>query len=153
MKFLQLKALNLLPLVLISLVLGISGGLIRLGEVSIPIAEAGIYYARWLFGDFDFDRARDGHGKKTWLIIPLLTGSSVFLFLMGYADLELILLMAGSLSLSLIMHLQSLKHPKFHTALLYGGVVSWFVGISSLGKQLPPIDSIYPDGLDHPVEN
>jgi hypothetical protein len=132
MKSLSFKAIHLLPLVFLSLVLGISGGWIRLGEVSIPIAEAGIYHGLIMTGGFlgtliSIERAMVME-KKTWLIIPLLTGSSMFAFLLGYSDLGLFLLMAGSLGLSLIMHLQTLKHPKFHTALLYGGAVSWFIG-------------------------
>lgn len=132
MKLLPIKALHLLPLVLLSLVLGISGGWLRLGNVSIPIAQAGIYHGLIMTGGFlgtliSIERAMVME-KKTWLIIPFLTGSSMFAFLLGYGDLGLFLLMAGSLGLSLIMHLQTLKHPNFHTALLYGGAVSWFVG-------------------------
>ncbi len=132
MKLLPIKALHLLPLVLLSLVLGIFGGWLRLGSVFIPIAESGSYHGLIMTGGFlgtliSIERAMV-MDKKIWLIIPLLTGSSVFAFLLGYADLGLILLMVGSLGLGLIMHLQTLKHPKFHTALLYGGAVSWFIG-------------------------
>lgn len=132
MKLLPIKALHLLPLVLLSLVLGIFGGWLRLGSVFIPIAESGSYHGLIMTGGFlgtliSIERAMV-MDKKIWLIIPLLTGSSVFAFLLGYADLGLILLMVGSLGLGLIMHLQTLKHPKFHTALLYGGALSWFIG-------------------------
>jgi len=126
------KALYLLPLVLLSLVLGISGGWIRLGSLVVPISEAGVYHGLIMTGGFlgtliSIERAMIME-KKTWLIIPLLTGASLIPFFLGIDEIGLFLLMAGSLGLSLIMHLQSLKHPKFHTALLYAGAVSWFIG-------------------------
>lgn len=128
----KLKALHLLPLVALGVVFGIGGGWIRLGYPLIAVTESAANHGLIMTGGFlgtliSIERAMVME-KKTWLIIPFLTGSSVFVFLLGFADLGLTLLMAGSLGLSLIMHLQTLKHPKFHTALLYGGAVSWFVG-------------------------
>lgn len=122
----------LLPLVLLGLLGGISGGWIRLGSSIIPIASAGSNHGLLMVGGFlgtliSIERAMVME-KKTWLVIPLLTGSSVFAFLLGYTNTGLFILMAGSLGLSLIMHLQTIKHPKFHTALLYAGGASWFVG-------------------------
>jgi len=126
------KAVQLLPLVLLGLVLGISGGWIRLGSTLIPIASAGTNHGLLMVGSFlgtliSLERAMVMK-KKTWLLIPFLTGTSLVPFLLGYTDLGLILLMAGSLGLGIIMHLQTLKHPEFHTALLYAGVASWFIG-------------------------
>lgn len=126
------KALYLLPLVLLSLVLGISGGWIRLGSLVAPISEAGIHHGLIMTGGFlgtliSIERAMVME-KKAWLIIPLLTGTSVIGFLSGHASIGFVLLMSGSVGLSLTMHLQTLRHPKFHTALLYGGAASWFVG-------------------------
>lgn len=132
MKLNSFKALHLLPLVFLSLLLGISGGWIRLGSLVVPISEAGVYHGLIMTGGFlgtliSIERAMIME-KKTWLIIPLLTGASLIPFFLGIDEIGLFLLMAGSLGLSLIMHLQSLKHPKFHTALLYAGAVSWFIG-------------------------
>lgn len=122
----------LLPLVLLGLLGGISGGWIRLGSAMIPIASAGSNHGLLMVGGFlgtliSIERAMVME-KKTWLVIPLLTGSSVFAFLLGYTNTGLFIIMAGSLGLSLIMHLQTIKHPKFHSVLLYGGAASWFIG-------------------------
>lgn len=126
------KAFHLLPLVVLGLVLGISGGWIRLGSLMIPIASAGMNHGLFMVGSFlgtliSIERAMVMK-KKTWLLIPFLTGTSIFPFLLGFTDLGLILLMAGSLGLGIIMHLQTLKHPEFHSALLYAGAASWFIG-------------------------
>ncbi|MDF2156511.1 hypothetical protein [Algoriphagus sp. CAU 1675] len=129
-KFLQPHFL--LPLVLIGLLTGISGGWIRLGSLLIPLPSAAANHGLLMVGGFlgtliSIERAMV-MSQKTWLLIPLLTGLSTIPFLMGNSETGLLLLMAGSLGLSVIMHLQTLKHPKFHTVLLYLGAASWFVG-------------------------
>lgn len=129
-KFLQPHFL--LPLVLIGLLAGISGGWIRLGSLLIPLPSAAANHGLLMVGGFlgtliSIERAMV-MSQKTWLLIPLLTGFSTIPFLMGNSETGLLLLMAGSLGLSVIMHLQTLKHPKFHTVLLYVGAASWFVG-------------------------
>lgn len=126
------KAFYLLPFILLGLVVGISGGWIRLGYHAIPLIEAASQHGLIMTGGFlgtliSLERAMV-MAKKTWLLIPFLTGISIFAFLLGLSEVGLILLTTGSLGLSLIMHLQTLKHPKFHSALLYGGAVSWFIG-------------------------
>lgn len=126
------KAFYLLPLVVLGLVLGISGGWIRLGSTLIPIAPAGMNHGLLMVGSFlgtliSIERAMVMK-QRTWLFIPFLTGISIFPFLLGFTDLGLILLMAGSLGLGIIMHLQTPKHPEFHSALLYAGAASWFIG-------------------------
>ncbi|TNF43547.1 MAG: hypothetical protein EP311_02950 [Cytophagales bacterium] len=122
----------LLPLVLIGLLTGVSGGWIRLGSLLIALPSAAANHGLLMVGGFlgtliSIERAMV-MSKKTWLLIPLVTGFSTIPFLMGNSETGLLLLMAGSLGLSVIMHLQTLKHPKFHTVLLYVGAASWFVG-------------------------
>ena len=132
MKTRPLQPYFLLPLVLVGLVVGISGGWLRLGSLTIPLASAATNHGLVMVGGFlgtliSIERAMVMK-KKAWLLIPLLTGSSIFPFVFGKTEIGLVFLMAGSLGLSVIMHLQTLKHTKFHTALLYGGSASWFVG-------------------------
>ncbi len=122
----------LLPLVLIGLLAGISGGWIRLGSLLVPLPSAAANHGLLMVGGFlgtliSVERAMV-MSQKSWLLIPLLTGFSTIPFLMGNSETGLLLLMAGSLGLSVIMHLQTLKHPKFHSVLLYVGAASWFVG-------------------------
>lgn len=126
------KALHLLPLVLLGLVLGISGGWIKLGSLQIPIASAGMNHGLLMVGGFlgtliSIERAMVLK-KKVWLIIPFLTGLSTPFFLMGMTQVGLLLLLAGSLGLGVIMHLQSVRHPQLHTYLLYAGAMFWFIG-------------------------
>jgi hypothetical protein len=122
----------LLPLVLIGLLAGISGGWIRLGSLLVPLPSAAANHGLLMVGGFlgtliSVERAMV-MSQKSWLLIPLLTGFSTIPFLMGNSETGLLLLMAGSLGLSAIMHLQTLKHPKFHSVLLYIGAACWFVG-------------------------
>lgn len=126
------KAVQLLPLVLLGLVLGISGGWIRLGSPQIPIASAGSNHGLLMVGSFlgtliSLERAMV-MPRRLWLLVPLITGASILPFLLGYSQAGLLLLMAGAFGLSAIMHMQTLKHPKFQTVLLYAGSASWFVG-------------------------
>lgn len=122
----------LLPLVLLGLVMGIAGGWIRLGNPVIPVAEAGINHGLLMVGGFlgtliSIERAMVMN-KKIWLVIPFLSGLSNLFFLIGMQSVGLLLLLSGSLGLGLIMHFQSVKHPHFHTFLLYAGAVFWFIG-------------------------
>lgn len=98
----------------------------------IPIASAGMNHGLLMVGSFlgtliSIERAMVMK-KQTWLLIPFLTGVSIVPFLLGFTDIGLILLMIGSFGLGVIMHLQTLRHPEFHSALLYGGAASWFIG-------------------------
>ncbi|WP_332913775.1 hypothetical protein [Algoriphagus boritolerans] len=132
MKTRLLQPYYLIPFVLTGLMGGIAGGWIRLGCLMIPIASAGMNHGLLMVGSFlgtliSIERAMVMK-KRTWLFIPLLTCASILPFLLGFTDLGLILLMAGSLGLGIIMHIQTLKHPEFHSVLLYAGAASWFIG-------------------------
>jgi hypothetical protein len=122
----------LLPIVLIGLVAGISGGWIRLGSLIIPLAEAGLNHGLLMVGGFlgtliSIERAMIMK-KKAWLIIPFFSGISTLFFLFELGQAGLGALLAGSLGLSLIMHFQTMRHPHFHSVLLYLGAVCWFLG-------------------------
>lgn len=122
----------LLPLVLLGLVMGIAGGWIRLGNPVIPVAEAGINHGLLMVGGFlgtliSIERAMVMN-KKIWLVIPFISGLSSIFFLFGMQAEGLLFLLAGSLGLGSIMHIQSVRHPYFHTFLLYAGAVFWFIG-------------------------
>jgi hypothetical protein len=123
----------LLPFgLLLALFGGIAGGWIRLGNLAIPVASAGLNHGLLMVGGFlgtliSLERAMVGK-KKVWLAVPFLTGFSSVFFLIGMIQIGLYLLLAGSLGLGIIMHLQSAKHPYFHTYLLYAGAMFWFIG-------------------------
>lgn len=126
------KPFFLLPLVLLGLLGGIAGGWIRLGSPVIPIAEAGANHGLLMVGGFlgtliSIERAMVMK-KKAWLIIPFLSGISTVFFLIGQDQAGIGALLAGSLGLSVIMQVQVIRHPHFHSILLYLGAVSWFIG-------------------------
>lgn len=132
MRPLNPKPFLLLPLVLLGLLGGISGGWIRLGSPIIPIPESGINHGLLMVGGFlgtliSIERAMVMK-KKAWLFIPFLSGISGVFFLIGQVQVGMIALLAGSLGLSVIMQVQVIRHPYFHSILLYLGAVSWFVG-------------------------
>lgn len=66
--------------------------------------------------------------QKAWLLVPFTSGISTLFFLLDFTEIGYGLLLLASLGLVVIMHLQSLKHPKIHTYLLYGGAALWFLG-------------------------
>lgn len=122
----------LLPLVLLALVIGISGGWIRLGSSVIPLVEAGASHGLLMVGGFlgtliSIERAMVMK-KKAWLFIPLLSGISSVFFLIGQDQVGMFCLLAGSFGLSVIMHFQTVRHLHFHSVLLYLGAVCWFIG-------------------------
>ncbi|WP_133556577.1 hypothetical protein [Algoriphagus boseongensis] len=132
MKFQLSQPYLLLPLVLLGLLGGISGGWIRLGSPMIPVASAGLNHGLLMVGGFlgtliSLERAMVLK-KKIWLAIPFLTGLSLFFFLAGMIQIGFYFLLAGSLGLGIIMHLQSVKKPYLHTYLLYAGAMFWFIG-------------------------
>ncbi len=132
MRPLNPKPFLLLPLVLLGLLGGISGGWIRLGSPVIPIVEAGANHGLLMVGGFlgtliSIERAMVMK-KKAWLFIPLLSGVSAVFFLIGQDQVGMIALLAGSLGLSVIMQVQVIRHLHFHNILLYMGAVSWFIG-------------------------
>ena len=126
------KPFILLPLVLLGLLGGISGGWIRLGSPIIPIPESGVNHGLLMVGGFlgtliSIERAMVMK-KKAWLFIPFLSGISAIFFMIGQAQAGMIALLAGSLGLSAIMQVQVIRHTHFDSILLYLGAVSWFVG-------------------------
>jgi hypothetical protein len=132
MKAKLIQAPYLLPLVMAGLLAGISGGWLRLGSTMVPIPSAAANHGLLIVGVFlgtliSLERAMV-MPQRSWLLVPFFTGISVFPLLMQSSELGMGLLLLGSLGLSAIMHLQTLKHPKFHSVLLYIGAACWFVG-------------------------
>ncbi len=127
-----LKPIYILPLALIGLLAGISGGWIRLGSVIIPLTEGAPQHGLLMVGGFlgtliSLERAMVMK-HKAWFLVPIISGISSLLFIAGQPQIGIILLIAASFGLSAIMHLQSVRHPYFHSYLIYLGAVCWFIG-------------------------
>jgi hypothetical protein len=132
MKTKLIQAPYLLPFVLVGLLAGISGGWLRLGSLIVTIPHAAANHGLLMVGVFlgtliSLERAMV-MPRRYWLLVPFFSGISAIPFLMGSFERGVLLLLAGSLGLSAIMHFQTLKHPKFHSVLLYIGAACWFVG-------------------------
>jgi hypothetical protein len=132
MKTKLIPAPPLLLFVLVGLLAGISGGWLRLGSPIIPLVSAAANHGLLLVGAFlgtliSLERAMI-MSRRSWLLVPLFSGLSAVPFLGANSELGMLLLLASSFGLSVIMHLQTLKHPKFHSVLLYIGAACWFVG-------------------------
>jgi hypothetical protein len=132
MKTKLIRAPYLLPFVLVGLLAGISGGWLRLGSLIVIIPHAAANHGLLMVGVFlgtliSLERAMV-MPRRYWLLVPFFSGISAIPFLMGSFERGVLLLLAGSLGLSAIMHFQTLKHPKFHSVLLYIGAACWFVG-------------------------
>jgi hypothetical protein len=132
MKINMIQAPYLLPFVLVGLLAGISGGWLRLGSMIVSIPSAAANHGLLMVGVFlgtliSLERAMV-MPQRSWLLVPFLAGISVIPFLLQSSELGILLLLLGSFGLNAIMHLQALKHPKFHSVLLYIGAACWFVG-------------------------
>lgn len=128
----SLKPFYLIPLVLLALLTGISGGWIRLGSMTFALASGASNHGLLMVGGFlgtliSIERAMVMK-KRIWLIIPLLTGLSSLFFLINLDQAGMGALLAGSFGLSMIMHFQTIRHPFFHSILLYLGAVCWLIG-------------------------
>lgn len=120
----------LLPLVLLGLLSGISGGFIRMGSsiTGFGAAAHGLYLVGGFLGTLISIERAMVMKQKAWLLVPFASGISSLFFLLGLTELGYGLLFFASLGLVIIMHLQSLKHPKTHSYLLYIGATFWFLG-------------------------
>ncbi|MFC3414314.1 hypothetical protein [Algoriphagus hitonicola] len=120
----------LLPLVLLGLLSGISGGFIRVGSTLTDFGAAahGLYMVGGFLGTLISIERAMVMKQKAWLLVPFTSGISTLFFLLDLTEIGYGLLLLASSGLVIIMHLQSLKHPKIHTFLLYGGAVLWFLG-------------------------
>jgi len=128
----HLKPIHILPLVLIGLLAGISGGWIRLGSVIIPLTEGAAQHGLLMVGGFLGTLISLERGMvmkhKVWFLVPIISGISSLFLILGQLEIGILLLMAASLGLSAIMHLQAVRHPHFHSYLIYLGAVCWLLG-------------------------
>jgi hypothetical protein len=128
-----LQPIYLFPLILISLILGIAGGWIRLGYIGFSVVGAAANHGVLMVGGFlgtliSLERAMVMK-QKAWLLVPLLSGLSipVMLFL-EWPNVGVSLLFLGSLGLTVIMYLQSIQHPVVYQYIMSVGAVSWMLG-------------------------
>ncbi|MVM42120.1 hypothetical protein GO730_38015 [Spirosoma sp. HMF3257] len=121
----------LLPFAMLSLVLAILTGLVRLGW-AIPISETAGQHGALMVGSFlgtVILLERAVVFKNRWaLLAPALNGLSLPAFLLGWPVVGLWLLIVGSLGMVLMTYLFLIryKHPYYY--LLFGGSVCLVIG-------------------------
>lgn len=132
----QIKPIFLFPLVVLALLLGISGGWVRLGNTEWLVPHAASLHGIWMVGGFlgtliALERAMVMK-NKIWLLVPFISGMSVPLMVAGWASLGTYALLVASLGLVAIMYFQTLKHQVVHQFIMSLGAVFWLVGNFSL---------------------
>ncbi|MDN5205040.1 hypothetical protein QQ008_26865 [Fulvivirgaceae bacterium BMA10] len=119
------------PLIIISLLLGILGGLYRLGW-SIPVNKWAIEHGALMVGGFlgtVISLERVVTLQKHWFkIVPFLSGISTITLLFGFQQVAYLLLILGSTGLIMVYLFiyHTYKEPYFIIMLI--GAVCWFIG-------------------------
>lgn len=122
-----------MPLVLISLLLGIYAGWIRVGwAFPFPVSLIAGKHGAIMVGSFlgtliSLERAVVL--KKPWvMVVPLLSGISLIFFLLNMDTWAFAALTAGSLGQSIIMGYFLEKYKQKYMIVLFAGSLCWLVG-------------------------
>lgn len=123
--------LLVVPFIIISLVTGILGGLMRMGW-NIPISEIAGEHGALMTGSFlgtVITLERIVVMKKKWMyIFPLLSGSSIVFFFIDTPLLAHILLASSSLGLIFIYLILYRTYKEFYYLIMMLGAVGWLNG-------------------------
>lgn len=143
LSFFRSLKMKLLPLAILSLLLGILTGLVRLGW-SIPVTEVAGQHGALMVGSFlgtliALERAV--MVKTRWaLLAPALNALSLPAFLLGQPMLAQGLLLAGSLGMVAMTYWFMTRYSEGYHYLLFGGSVCLTVGhIFLLRSQFYPV--------------
>jgi len=125
------KIFFVIPLVLVSLILGMLAGLFRLGW-SIPMGQVAGEHGALMVGSFLgtlICLERIVALKKKWLyVIPVLSGSSFIFFLLGKQALAMALLTIGSLGLVYIYIDLIIRFKEYYYYVMMLGALAWAIG-------------------------
>ena len=129
-----LKPLYLFPLIVLALIMGVAGGLVRIGYLGMMVPGTAANHGILMVGGFlgtliSLERSMVMK-KRIWLLIPLISGLSipVLLLVPGWPAFGHSLLFVASLGLMAIMYLQSLRHPVIYQYVMTMGAVLWMAG-------------------------
>ena len=125
------KIFFVLPLVLVSLIVGILSGLFRMGW-SIPVGAVAGEHGALMTGSFLgtlICLERIVALKKKWLyVIPIISGLSLILFLVNEQKLAFVLLASGSLGLIYIYIDLINRFKEYYFYIMMIGSICWAVG-------------------------
>jgi hypothetical protein len=132
------KYVLILPLVMLSLIVGIMGGWLRLGWTQFNLPETAVHHGIIMTGSFmgaliSMERAVVMK-NISWFIIPLLAIFALPLNLFGFTQIAIISLVISSAGLTFLMYIQSLKVKEAPHYVITLGAFSWAVGNALLLK-------------------
>jgi len=125
------KIFTVLPLVLLSLILGILAGLFRMGWI-LPVSEVIMQHGAIMIGSFLgtlIILERVVALKQNWMYgIPIISGISIFLFWFNQDQLAMIFISVGSLGLIYIYYFLIIKYKEIYYYIMGIGAIGWMVG-------------------------
>lgn len=132
------KHVWILPFVMLSLIVGIIGGWLRLGWAQFNITEAAFHHGIIMTGSFigaliSMERAVVME-KKAWFLIPILAILALPLNLLGFTQIAIISLVLSSAGLTFLMYIQSTRVKEASHYVITLGAFSWAVGNALLLK-------------------
>ncbi len=128
----------ILPFIVLSLIIGIIGGWLRLGWVYFNIPEAAMHHGIIMTGSFlgaliSLERAVVMKNKG-WLLIPILAILALPLHLIDFSTISILSLVLSSAGLTFLMYIQSIKVKEASHYVIALGAFCWAVGNSLLLK-------------------
>ncbi|HET8860953.1 hypothetical protein [Marivirga sp.] len=132
------KHVWLLPFVMLSLIVGIIGGWLRLGWAQFNIPEAAFHHGIIMTGSFmgaliSMERAVVMKNKG-WFLIPILAILALPLNLLGFTQITIISLVLSSAGLTFLMYIQSMRVKEASHYVITLGAFCWAVGNALLLK-------------------
>lgn len=128
----------ILPFVMLSVIVGIIGGWLRLGWAQFNIPEAAFHHGIIMTGSFlgaliSMERAVVMK-NKSWFLIPILAILALPLNLFGFTQIAIISLVLSSAGLTFLMYIQSMKVKEASHYVITLGAFCWAVGNALLLK-------------------
>jgi hypothetical protein len=125
------KAIAPLPLILLSLLLAIWGGWIRIGW-SLPVSHAGAQHGAMMVGSFLatlilLERAVTFQNKWV-LLLPVINGLSVIAFVVQLPELAQLFLIAASLGFAVMCGYFIQKYKELYYYVFFAGALCLFTG-------------------------
>ena len=125
------KIFAVMPFVMIGLITGVFTGLTRMGW-SIPMGAAGGEHGAIMVGSFLGTLIlleRVVVLKKRWLyLFPVISGSSILLFLYGRPETAFLALSIGAAGLVLVYLMLLRLYPEYYFYIMLTGALTWLAG-------------------------
>ena len=132
------------PWILLSLITGLIGGLVRIGW-NIPAIDLAGLHGLLMVGGFlgtviSFEKTVPLN-NRTWLLIPMISGISVLAMVTGLYKMALILQLVASFGLVVTFFKWLSKTKEHYYRIMIIGSLSWLIAISGLlaGRTIPSI--------------